>query len=130
MQSVYTVLILAVSIIQVHSQSPEGNISPTTSNDPGFNFNYFFLWHSDATILNYLRQNGGNGGNQVVAMRVGDSSNSQGQDTPLNIDPRVEDNTIQDSTGNGTGGHGHGHGAEDNESDFRNLGRLLEVLGV
>ncbi|CAL4119987.1 unnamed protein product [Meganyctiphanes norvegica] len=134
MRTVCIVLILAVSIIQVHSRSSGGGITPTTSNDPGFNFKYFFLWHSDATILNYLRgQNGAGigGGDQVDVMTLGDSSNTQGLN---NFDERISlgaSDTKQDSNGTGGGdnGHGHGHGAEDNASDFQNLGRLFEVLG-
>ncbi|CAL4063329.1 unnamed protein product, partial [Meganyctiphanes norvegica] len=95
MQTVCIVIILSLTITQAycdgvhspdvppHRHSPGSNtmklnrnrevvpLKPSgTSNDRGFNFNYFFLQHSDATIINYLSQNNRRGGGQVAPPRV------------------------------------------------------------
>ncbi|CAL4172612.1 unnamed protein product, partial [Meganyctiphanes norvegica] len=100
-----------------HNRDPKGPIAMRRQNNPevvplgssgtskdrgGFNFNYFFLWHSDATIINYLSQDRSRDGGQVVTPSAPSSSSSH------------------------NGGGGHNGGEEDH---FGRLEGLFRVLG-
>jgi len=104
------VLLLAVSVIQVHSQPQQ----PSNANDnSGFKFNYFFLWHSDATILNYLARNKG----QVVEEA---RNRAQGQAPVIQ---GIVDDRKETSTGNA----GKQVISQEEKDNFRQLEGLFGV---
>ncbi|CAL4067433.1 unnamed protein product, partial [Meganyctiphanes norvegica] len=123
MRRVCIFLIMAASITKIdcdgdhspaapphkHIEDRGGGSSPDSAAKPssnsGFDFNYFFLWHSDATILNYLARDGGK------------ADGSGGQAARAHASP---------APGTGTNGGGH-HGTEE-EDHFGKYKSLFRVL--